>query len=247
MLDVDAYLRRIGATADDPLAALQRAHLLAVPFENLSIHLGEPLSLDPDDLVDKIVTRRRGGFCYELNGLFGLLLAELGHRVELLSARVHTAAGLGPPLDHAALRVGDLLLDVGFGAHSTYPLRLDTVADQVDPGGVFRMVPAAQGDLTVTHDGSPAYLLDPRPYELSDFTAMCWWQSHAPGLSFTSSLVCSRLTPTGRITLSGRTMIETVAGERHTRDLRDDAEILDAYRDRFGIDLDRVPSVASSR
>jgi len=73
---VTAYLQRIGAERPPvldgrALGALHRAHLLAVPFENLSIHLAEPISLDQDALVDKIVTRRRGGFCYELNGAFG--------------------------------------------------------------------------------------------------------------------------------------------------------------------------------
>lgn len=245
-IDVAGYLARIGADAGTPLADLQRAHLLAVPFENLSVHLDQPYSLAPADLYDKIVTRRRGGFCYELNGLFALLLTELGHDVELRSARVARDEGWGPPLDHLALVVGDLLVDVGFGAHSTYPLRLDTTKDQNDPGGVFRVVPRAHGEFEVTHDGERAYLIETRPYELPDFTAMCWWQSHAPTTPFTTSLVCSRLTDSGRVTLSGRRLIETVAGERVEHDLTSDDEVLAAYRDRFGIALDRVPTLRTS-
>ena len=243
-MDVAAYLARIGADATDPVPTLQHAHLRSVPFENLSIHLDGPLSLDPAALEDKIVGRRRGGFCYELNGLFSLLLAELGHTVELLSARVHGDAGFGPPLDHLALRVGDLLVDVGFGAHSVFPLRLDTEAEQRDPGGTFRIVPADHGERVVLKDGEPAYLLENRPYELRDFEAMCWWQSHAPGLRFTTSVVCSRLTDTGRITLAGREIIETVAGALHRHMLADAAAVLAAYRERFRIDLERVPRVA---
>lgn len=240
-IDVAGYLARIGADARASLADLQRAHLLAVPFENLSVHLDEPYSLAPADLYDKIVTRRGGGFCYELNGLFAILLTALGHDVELHSARVARDKGWGPPLDHLALVVGDLLVDVGFGAHSTYPLRLDTTKDQHDPGGVFRVVPRAHGELEVNRDGERAYLLETRPYELPDFSAMCWWQSHAPTTPFTTSLVCSRLTDTGRVTLSGRRLIETTAGERTERDLTSDDEILATYRDRFDIALDRVP------
>lgn len=97
-IDVAGYLDRIGAKADDSLADLQRAHLLSVPFENLSVHLDEPYSLAPADLYAKIVTRRRGGFCYELNGLFGLLLTELGHEVELRSARPHHGDAWGDVL-----------------------------------------------------------------------------------------------------------------------------------------------------
>lgn len=244
VIDVDGYLARIGAKADDSVLDLQRAHLLAVPFENLSVHLDEPYSLAPADLYDKVVTRRRGGFCYELNGLFSILLTELGHRVELRSARPRNGDHWGPPLDHLALVVNDdLLVDVGFGAHSTYPLRLETTDDQPDPGGVFRTQPAPHGEFEVTHDCEPAYLVEARPYELRDFEAMCWWQSHSPDTHFTKSLVCSRLTESGRVTLSGRKLIDTVHTERSERELETDDEVLAVYEDRFGIALDRVPEV----
>lgn len=246
LLDVDGYLTRIGASAGDSLDELHRAHLRSVPFENLSVHLGEPISLSPVDLADKIVHRRRGGFCYELNGLFALLLVELGYPVELRSARVHGEHGYGPPLDHLALLVGDRLVDVGFGAHSTYPLWVGTEADQPDPGGVFRVVGAPHGELAVSRDGRPSYLVESRPYELADFTAMCWWQSHAPGLAFTTSLVCSRLTDTGRVTLSGRSLIETTNGERRERVLDSDVAVLAAYREHFGVALDRVPEISAA-
>ena len=90
---VDAYLDRIGASRPgrptaDGLQKLHAAHLLAVPFENLSIHLGEPIRLDEDGLFDKLVARNRGGFCYELNGAFAALLSGLDFDVTLLAARV---------------------------------------------------------------------------------------------------------------------------------------------------------------
>src|SRR5262249_37335397 len=96
-----AYLNRVGVTgpaAGDAagLRALHRAHQLTVPFENLSIHLAEPISLDERDLIDKIVRRRRGGFCYELNGAFALLLEALGVRVSPVAARAYGDDGLGP-------------------------------------------------------------------------------------------------------------------------------------------------------
>ena len=142
---------------------LHRAHQLAVPFENLSIHLSEPISLAEPDLVDKIVRRRRGGFCYELNGLFALLLEALGAQVSRVAARVFGDGGLGPPFDHLALVVhaadgsGPWLADVGFGSHSAYPLLLDSRADQDDPAGVFRLADAADGDVDVLRDGQPQY------------------------------------------------------------------------------------------
>jgi N-hydroxyarylamine O-acetyltransferase len=110
-MDIQAYLDRIDYHGPrDPTAetlrALHSAHLLAVPFENLSIHLGQPIVLDQDALFDKIVRRRRGGFCYELNGLFAALLRALEFDVTLLSARVaRPAGGFGPEFDHLTLRV----------------------------------------------------------------------------------------------------------------------------------------------
>ena len=100
---VVAYLNRVGltvpASADAAgLRTLHLAHQLTVPFENLSIHLGEPISLQEPDLIDKIVRRRRGGFCYELNGAFALLLEALGAQVSRVTARVYGEAGLGPSL-----------------------------------------------------------------------------------------------------------------------------------------------------
>ncbi|MYT32150.1 MULTISPECIES: arylamine N-acetyltransferase [unclassified Streptomyces] len=250
----DAYLRRIAAArpavADvEALRALQLRHLRAVPFENLAIHLGEEIVLAEQPLVDKIVEARRGGFCYELNGAFAALLRALGYEVELLSARVFGPEGLGIPYDHLALRVhtptGPWLVDVGFGQNSHYPLRLDSDADQNDPGGVFRIVEAPAGDLDVYRDGDPQYRLEQRPRELRDFEAGCWWQRTSPTSHFRQSLVCSRLTETGRVTLSGRTLVITGAdGTREEREL-DAAEVLPAYRTHFGITLEREPVLVS--
>jgi N-hydroxyarylamine O-acetyltransferase len=110
-MDRNAYLRRIQyrgevAPSAAALRELHRAHLLAVPFENLDIHLGRAIMLEQDALFDKIVTRRRGGFCYELNGLFALLLRDLDFEVTLLAAGVARADGsFGPEFDHLTLLV----------------------------------------------------------------------------------------------------------------------------------------------
>ncbi|MFF3324400.1 arylamine N-acetyltransferase [Streptomyces sp. NPDC002889] len=252
---VDAYLRRIGAARPEradaaALRELQLRHLSAVPFENLSIHLGESLVLEDKPLLDKVVRARRGGFCYELNGAFAALLRGLGFGVTLLQARVFGPGGrLGIPYDHLALRVetadgtGPWLADVGFGDHSHHPLALEERGEQSDPAGTFRIVGAPDGDLDVLRDGEPQFRLDQRPRELADFEAGAWYHRTSPASHFTQSLVCSRLTEDGRITLSGRTLVTTVHGERAERTLGDDAEVLAAYRDRFGLELDRVPEV----
>src|SRR5687768_9467525 len=108
-MDVDAYLHRINyqgslAPTARTLRDLQVAHLQTVPFENLSIHSAEPIILNDEALFEKIVLRRRGGFCYELNGLFAALLRKLGFEVVMLSAGVADAQGIfGPDFDHMTL------------------------------------------------------------------------------------------------------------------------------------------------
>lgn len=250
----DAYLRRIGAErpaapSTRALHDLHLAHLRAVPFENLSIHLGEDIDLTEDSLVAKVVGAHRGGFCYELNGAFAALLIALGFEVTLLQARVYDSEGRpGIPYDHLALHVrtsdgDDLLADVGFGTHSHFPLAYGERGDQQDPGGVFRLTETPEGDLDVSRDGTAQYVVDRRPRALGDFTSGAWWHRTSPRSHFTRSLVCSMLTEAGRITLSGRTLTTTEAGERHTAELATDADVLDAYATHFGIALEQVPQV----
>ncbi|MFJ3085200.1 arylamine N-acetyltransferase [Streptomyces sp. NPDC086838] len=260
---IDAYLERIGA--DRParpdaqaLRELQLRHLVAVPFENLSIHLGEDIVLEDGALLDKVVARRRGGFCYELNGAFAVLLRALGFRVTLLQARVHGDGGrLGIPYDHMALRVGTddgtgpWLADVGFGDHARRPLALDDRGDQEDPGGTFRIASAPYaeeaGDLDVLCDGKPRLRLETRPRVLADFRAGAWYHRTSPDSHFTRAPVCSRSTDDGRITLTGRKLLTTVGTERHETPLAGDEEVLAAYREHFGVRLDRLPAKSDLR
>jgi N-hydroxyarylamine O-acetyltransferase len=237
---VDSYLRRLGATRSASLAELQERHLREVPFENLSIHLGEPIVLDEEALLDKLLRRGRGGFCYELNGAFAALLRALGHPVELLAARVFDGERLGPPFDHMALRVGDLLVDVGFGRFALRPLSLTRRDAQEDPAGTFRLVDAPQGDVDVLFDGAPQYRLESRPRTLEEFRATCWYHQTWPDSPFRRAARCSRVTPGGRVTLAGSRLVVTEGGERREEAL-DDAGVLAAYATHFGIRLDRVP------
>ncbi|MEU8676295.1 arylamine N-acetyltransferase [Streptomyces sp. NPDC048560] len=252
---VGAYLERIGAErpkrADaGALRELQLRHLTAVPFENISVHLGEDIVLEDGALLDKIVGARRGGFCYELNGAFAYLLRALGFRVTLLQARVFGDGGrLGIPYDHMALRVetddgtGPWLADVGFGDHAQWPLALDDRTEQEDPRGAFRFREAPQGDVDLLHDGSREFRLDLRPRALADFRVGAWYHRTSPDSHFLRSVVCSRVTDGGRVTLSGRKLVTTVRGVRHETPLATDAEVLAAYRDHFGLALGQLPEV----
>lgn len=213
MIDVDLYMQRIGSPGRS-LVALHEAHLLSVPFENLSIHSGEAIELRVEWLFDKIVRRRRGGFCYELNGLFAELLAALGHRVERLAARAYKADGsLGIPFDHLCLRVdGSFLCDVGFGECFVRPLRFDG-GDQNDGRTLFRI---DDGDVWMRQRAGAwvkQYRFEMTPYALADFESACRYHQTSPDSPFTQKRVCSLLTPRGRVTLRDDRLIEHVDGE----------------------------------
>jgi N-hydroxyarylamine O-acetyltransferase len=261
MMDVQAYLDRIGYRgALDPtevtLRALHSAHMMAVPFENLNIGLGWPIVLDAEALFDKIVVRRRGGFCYELNGLFSELLRELGFGVTLLSAGVaRSGGGFGPDFDHLTLLVqspplaGDpqqatWLADVGFGDSFQEPLRFDDPGEQRQGDRAYRV--AQNGERFVLEqreaDGAwePQYQFTAEPRRLAQFEDMCRYHQTSPESSFTRRRVCTRATPEGRVTLSDMRLIFTSGGERHEQPLADEVEARAALRDHFGIDYPAV-------
>lgn len=246
---VTDYLERIGLAAEPPssdyLRRLQLRHLQSVPFESLSIHLGERIVLDPDWLFDKIVTRRRGGFCYELNGLFADLLTSLGYDVTLHAASVLLGPEPGPPFDHlvlcAAVNGERWLVDVGFGEFAHHPLRWDDRGEQPDPSGTYRIEAQPDTDLLVRKGDQAIYRLELRPRTLRDCIPTCWWQQTSPDSHFTQASVCSILTANGRDTIRGRMLIETRGDQRHETNVADDDELLKLYHERFGVVLDRLP------
>jgi N-hydroxyarylamine O-acetyltransferase len=248
-LNIAAYLERITYHGPRrPTAAVLRdlhvAHLLAVPFENLSIHHGEPIVLETGRLFDKIVRRRRGGFCYEANGLFAALLRALGFEVSLLSAAVaRPEGGFGPDFDHMTLLVTleePWLVDVGFGDSFREPLRLDERGEQMQAGRAYQITAVGDQLLLQQREAEAAewtarYRFTRRPYGYSDFAAMCHYHQTSPESPFTQRPVCSRATPDGRLTLSGMRLITTAAGERQERLLLDEPELTAVLREQFGI------------
>lgn len=257
-IDAAAYLGRIGYRGGvtpslATLRGLHLAHLRTVPFENLDIIAGRPISLRSADLFTKIVRHRRGGFCYELNGLFAILLRQLGFKVTLLAATFPRPPGqVAPELDHLALLVetpqgkGRWLADVGAGrGSSATPLPWLTAREYHDPvtGAWFRLEPEGDGLRLQRRDPAMApdewerqYLLRLRPRRLEEFTAGVRHQLTSPDSPFTKGLLCSMLTPTGRVTLSERRLITTSQGRRHERLLADDEALGAILRDQFGIE-----------
>jgi N-hydroxyarylamine O-acetyltransferase len=257
---INEYLDRIHVPMKDhstflapslqTLYDLHEAHLLAVPFENLSIHYGQPITLEEEALFEKIVHQRRGGFCYELNGLFAWLLHQLGFQVTLLSAGVARASGgFGPEFDHLTLLVHELqgadwVADVGFGDSFLRPLRFEAEVEQTDVNGhSYRLL---RDELVGTHPfwvvqhwnaehWEPQYRFTLQPRERADFMEMCHYQQTSPESHFTQHRICTLTTPTGRVTLSDLRVITTVHGQKQERLLTSEEEYQGVLAEVFGI------------
>jgi N-hydroxyarylamine O-acetyltransferase len=247
--DVQAYLRRMkyegpANPAAETLRALHLAHLRTVPFENLSIHAREPIVLDDEALFAKIIERRRGGFCYEANGLFAALLRALGFDVAMLSAEVANAdRSYSQPFDHMALMVTleqRWLADVGFGDSFLEPLLLDEEGEQRQTPDAFRIDHAGDYRIVMRREvgeWKANYRFTLQPYGYEDFAEMCRYHQTSPQSHFTQKRICSRATETGRITLSDMRLIETKGDKREERTLSDKKEYEAVLRERFGIVL----------
>jgi N-hydroxyarylamine O-acetyltransferase len=245
VIDVRRYLARIGyrgpvAPTQDTLRQIHLAHLRTVPFENLSVRRGEPIVLDEEKLFEKIVLRRRGGFCYELNGLLAGLLQAMGYRVARLAGRVGVD---GIPFDHMALQV-DLdepwLADVGFGDSFLLPLRLRDRQPQDGGCGRRYRLDAADGGLLLQREEPEGwrrqYFFTLEAWPLSAYEDGCRYHQTSPQSHFTRNTVVSRATETGRVTLSERRLIVTSAGKRTETDLADAAAVRRLLAEQFGIE-----------
>lgn len=237
-MNVEKYLARIGVLnghlepGDETIRFLQRRHLLAVPFENLDIHWKRPIVLDVERFYKKIVDKKRGGFCYELNGLFNQLLVSLGFKTRLVSARVFNGTAHGPEFDHAAIivTIGDdeYLADVGFGDFTAEPLRFSLGAEQQDANGIFVIrryddeyfeVAKKDGDTWKSE-----YIFKDLPRDLSEFAEMCDFQQYSPESHFTKGKLISIMTEGGRKTLTYRSFIESIGVSRKETVVFDDSE-----------------------
>lgn len=217
-MDIVKYLDRIqykGKTTSeiDVLNDLHVHHLLNVPFENLDIHYGVQISLDIDKLFEKIVIRKRGGFCYELNGLFFELLKELGFNVKRVSARVynHRTGNYGEELDHLAIIAEinhkEYLVDVGFGDFVCKPLRFGLNKPQKDVRGNFIIETYKNGYYRVLKlvgdEKLPEYIFTKKARDIKVFEAMCHYHQTSPNSHFTQKRLISKPSKKGRITISG--------------------------------------------
>jgi N-hydroxyarylamine O-acetyltransferase len=223
------YFRRIGidetslAANSGTLKLLQKQHLLHIPFENLDIHWRRTITPDVEKFYRKIVEEKRGGFCYELNGLFCSLLREIGFQSRMISARVATGENnFGAEYDHMAILAAtdgeEYLVDVGFGSFTAAPLRFVLDLEQRDETGDFliRKYDANYFEVLKKDAGAwkSEYIFSPLERDLNEFAGMCRFHQTSPESHFTRGKVCSLMTGKGRKTLTDKKFIETVNGEK---------------------------------
>ena len=253
-MDIRTYLERIqysGPLNPDAqtLHGLQRAHLLSIPFENLDIGLSRPILLDQEALWDKLIVRGRGGFCYELNGLFARLLQEIGFDVTYLNARVFNGEGqLGIEFDHLALLVqipgstGRWLADVGFGDSFNEPLHFEGPEIQEQGLRAYRLEQTRDGYITWqrNYDGSweRHYFFDLQPHRFPDeYRSACTYHQSSSQSSFTRRSIISRATANGRVSLEEGRLIVTENGHRTERAIESGEEYNRLLQQYFGITL----------
>jgi N-hydroxyarylamine O-acetyltransferase len=250
-MNIKAYLNRIGLEkVREPslefLTELQNRHLLSIPFEDLDIPGRNRIELNLDKIYNKIIPAKRGGFCYELNGLFHWLLTSLGFGVDMLSARVFNSRenNFGPEYDHMTLLVHldkYYLVDVGFGDSFRRPIEMpDGEAEDVSgrykifkkEDNLFELLIKEENDFT------PQYCFTTDPKSLEDYKEMCDFQQDSPTSHFRTRMLCTMATETGRITLSNNSLTMTENGIKTKTEFTDEKEFYLLLKKHFGIVLD---------
>ncbi len=251
MSRLDAYLNRIGYTAPvrvdrQTLFALHNAHLLAIPYENLGIHLGRTLTLDVDAIFDKIVIRRRGGWCYEMNGLFAWALREIGFDVSLLAGTVgRRSGGASAEGNHLLMSVmldQPYLADVGFGNGFLEPLPL--VSDRYAQANFLKPFELRQAadrwELVSDGVGGGGFDFTLEPAVMTQFAAQCHHLQTSPESGFVRITVCHRFRPDALFSLRGAVLQKTHAGGSTTITLDNVVDYRRTLEDVFGLQLPEV-------
>ena len=214
-MNIETYLRRIQYNGEttvslQTLTQLQKAHLLHIPFENLDIHQNVPIQLNTERIYNKVVNQHRGGFCYELNGLFYELLKALDFEVRRISARVYHDGEFAPEYDHLAIVVTidgkEYLTDIGFGEFAFAPLLLNSKEIQHDARGDFRLDLFSGLTYRVlkldNEVWKAVYVFENRHRAFEEFEKMCHYHQTDSRSHFTQNRLITRPTEEGRITLT---------------------------------------------
>lgn len=248
--DLAAYCERIGYAGPlqpdvETLLALHAAHVATIPFENLDVQLGRTPSLDPQAIFAKLVTQRRGGWCYEHNGLFGRVLAAIGFPVMRLCCGVVRADRRPQAGSHLALRVeanGPWLVDAGFGSWIAAPIRLEPGTHDFAPWPLRLHQIDGTWQLERGGERPMAYHFADAPADEALLADMCRWQARDPASVFVQTCVAQQLQSGTDWSLRGRVLTRTDARGQDRHLIADADDLVGTLRARFGLD---VPDMAT--
>lgn len=258
-MDIQRYLERISYSGNlsidaSTLKALAIAHQRSVPFENLDNHLLLPSTLDVDLFYEKIVVQGRGGWCYELNGLFGSLLRGLGYRVDYLAARVFGRGYEGRNFSHLCLRVGfddeSYLADVGFGQNFHEPLEWRDGAAANYLQSQFRLSlsrDCATLESIKDNEFDTGYRISLKPRQLKEFERTNDFLMKDAGSILSRNLIVTRTTRDGRVSLIGNRLVRRAGDSIVETDISNEKEAIDTLKREFGVVVDRFPKPKSQR
>ncbi len=250
--DTDLYLARIGLRHEAPsptaLAALQSAQMRAIPFENTAPFLGTTPDLAPGAIWDKLVSAERGGYCFELNGLFGAALSALGYDARPILGRVRMGRASGGARMHLAqlVRFGTetWLADTGFGGPGAdVPLLLGDATPVMTRLGTFRLREGGTETVLERREGEgwfPVYAFDEAAVTTEDIDAANFFCANAPASPFPAHLMMNRTTGTGRVSLFDLDLTE----DRARRRIASAEDLEEVLTDRFGLPAD--PALAAA-
>lgn len=254
-MKLDAYLDRIayhGPLRPDraTLAALHRAHLLAIPYENLDVQLGRPVSTDPAAAYDKIVRRKRGGWCYEMNGLFGWVLSEIGFKVTRAAGAVlREKRGAASEGCHLVLVVeleeGIYLADVGFGDGPLDPIAV-TEGEFGSHGFRFALTREPDGWWRFHHHargGVASFDFIPAKAEERLLSEQCLFLQSSPESPFVQNAVLQHHFADGVWQMRGRVLRKTTPSTQEEFLIADAAEYTGALQEVFGLNLPQAASL----
>jgi N-hydroxyarylamine O-acetyltransferase len=260
-MDISGYLRRINYNGIvyrdlETLRELQHNHVFAIPFETLDIHNQIPIFLQINFLYQKVISDRRGGYCYELNVLFHHLLNHCGFKVTMIAGRLHHGNNkYGRDFEHMALMVElngrKWLVDVGYGDFSLAPLAIAPGEIQSDGRNYYQIIDPVTVDgrqyLGVAkwnagkQDFKMDYIFTLTPRVIEDFDAMNEFHQTSPESHFARGLICTLPTTEGRISLIKNKMIRTENGKRQIKIVQDEDhrdKLLEKY---FHMDMVYLP------
>ncbi len=248
---IKEYLNRIGYEGEikldiETLKRLHKLHVLSIPFEDLDIHLKNPIKLELELLYEKIILKNRGGFCYELNYLFYSLLKKIGFECEILSSRIYNENGIkGPEFDHMSIIVKLLdnwLIDVGYGDLFIEPLRIIDKYESKEWFKTYRINKMERRKYLLCeskngNDFTNRYEFDITPRNIEDFYEQCKLKQTSQESYFVINKICTIPTYGGRTTLFNNKLTKTADGLREEFEIESESKFYQILKEEFQIEI----------